>query len=46
MNNQQLRDKFYSRDQADEYVAKLIEERREWLARLPGLHLEIADMSP
>ena len=39
-------DKFYSREQANGYVTKLKEERRDWLARFPGLHPEIAEMLP
>ena len=36
-------DNFYNREQADEYVTKLREERREWLARFPRLGKEIAE---
>ena len=39
-------DNFYSREQADEYVTKLKEERREWLARFPELSREIAEALP
>ncbi len=39
-------DNFYSREQADEYVTKLKEERREWLARFPELSREIAQALP
>jgi phosphoenolpyruvate carboxykinase (ATP) len=33
---------FYGREQAGEYVTKLLDERREWLARFPDLHKDIA----
>jgi phosphoenolpyruvate carboxykinase (ATP) len=39
-------DKFYSREQVSEYVTQLKEERREWLARFPGLRREIAEALP
>lgn len=35
-------DKFYSKEQAEQYIARLKEERREWLARFPGLRSEVA----
>ena len=31
----------YTQDQSDEYVARLRQERQEWLAKFPGLHDDV-----
>ena len=39
-------DRFYTKDQSDNYIETLKQERREWLARFPGLRREIVEAVP